>query len=243
MAAAGVLWLGCGDDGVGSGEQIRVSGQVLAYICHPDSTINDTLDTLYTRNTGRPAEVQFSSQSMPSFAPITVTTNSLSEYAVDIPAGTYSITVLTDHSFPDAFSDVDLGGDITLDIRIRYDFADPDTFIVTFTYDAPGVSSARLMQLTEKDFIDTLNARIGDMLMTDSARFEAIGTTGGMLIDYYVIPRDTAYRMWQIVQGTRLEMEDTYYPDNMAAGPRTYGLCPEDFGFDTTYSESTGRGE
>lgn len=246
LVAGATLLAGCGDDtGTDPDRTIRISGQIIAYICAPDDPRNDTIDPRYAVETGRPATLEFASPDYQTFAPITIDTDDSSEFSIDLMPGYWTIIVVTDHSNPDAFDSIYIDRDDYFDIGIRYDFADPDSILVTFTYNTPGPGPFKnLLQqpIEEREYIDTLNARIGDYLVPDSARYYTVGTTPGTLASTWVIPIVDSERMWIVAQALRLEADDPYYPDNMDVSVRVFGLCPDDFelwpGPDFSYPDS-----
>ena len=245
-AAAVFLFAGCNDDNATDPDgSIRISGEVRAYICAPDDPRNDTIHPRYAVETGRLATLEFASPDYQTFAPIQRVTNDSSEFSVELMPGYWSITVTTDHTNPDAFDSVYIDQDEYFDIGIRYDFADPDSVVVAFTYalGPPGpVYGSPLQPGQEREYIDTLNARIGNYLLPDSARTYSLETNPGTTTSVWISPIVQNRRMWIVAQALRVEMEDDYYPAGMNAGPRVFGLCPDDFelwpGPDFSYPDS-----
>jgi len=229
----GIMTLtGCDGGGTNPDDPVAVTGVIGGYICAPDDLANDTLNPLYTEQTGRAAVLTFGYITDPAANVIVCTTDAQSSFRLAVQRGLWHVTVETDHTFPDNFDSVVIDDDTYFDIGIRYDFADPDTFVVAFSYEDPFRSGtaggSQAAQLIQRVYIDTFNVRTGMHLEPDSATITTMSIPG-YWVHYWAIPLVPGERMWELVQHLRLESENPFYPDNVGFSPRGFGLCPDDF--------------
>lgn len=165
------LLIGCNDEttivqNVIPGDQVKVSGQVLAWRCRVGDVWNNFgLDTRFAIETGDTATIRFLYSNGWCDE---VKTDSVSGFRRVVGAGLHKVIVETRYTLPDTFQ-VYLENDTTLDLKIVYDVDDPVNIELLFEYPT---------------FNDTLGAQ---------TEWEALrklnGTLGGTLNTYGFVPR------------------------------------------------------
>jgi hypothetical protein len=221
--------MGCSSDkSTDSNTDVRVSGELLAYVCgdfgEPERyPYSDTLP--YTVKTGRLADLRFTDEVGTTTA---VQTDDLSAFDLTLPAGLYTITVETDHTRPDTFDSVSLTADTIMSLVIRYDYSHTNLIYLAFCYETSGY--APLIPEAERVLLDQLNDSLGGWLLLDNAmRFSASFVL-------YRIPTSTERRLWEVVEAVAYQLAAASPHPALRMDIPGFGLCPDDFNM---YDDST----
>ncbi len=224
-----VSFIGCSSDrSTDSNTDVRVSGELLAYICgdfgEPErDPYSDTLP--YSVKTGRLADLRFTNEVGTTTA---IQTDDSSAFDLTLPAGLYTITVETDHTRPDTFDSVVLFRDTTLSLLIRMDYSATNLIYLAFCYETSGYGP--LTPEAERALLNQLNDSIGGWLVLDYAIRLSVSCV------LYRIPTSTECRMWEVVEAIAYQLAAARPHPALRMVVPGYGLCPDDF---TIYDDGT----
>ena len=233
-----LLGFGCDDSPTVSADRSKVSGTVCAYICSQDDVANDTINPLYTVQTGRSAVVEFNRIRDGRQYSNLVLTDERSAWSVILGEGPWEVVVSSPHTLRTVVDTLTVTGDTTVEYDVRYRVADPDTLLVTFQFVLSGPGNIWDFDgPTEEEFIEILNDTLGSLLLPEDARFWVDSfPLQNALYHSYAVPVNRE------MVGPYLPIQELFpwayryglfappgnFPDNMRLSWRTFPLCPFD---------------